>query len=168
MLLMINYKSSWTFSKENFTVWCSCSDSLGRKHMENPYGKHLKPVAKSKNCQCIMTVGCFSPTLANDLAVLEFVFPEITSSPSNTWALFFLQKNINKWQLNKLFFTNLITKTREVKVFSLLPDLACFCTEPCVTECPHCQQDPSVARPFEEKLERLWSQVTFHRISYSL
>lgn len=50
--------------------------------MENP--GHLKPVAESINHQCIMTVGGCSPTLANDLAVLEFAFPEITNGPSNT------------------------------------------------------------------------------------
>lgn len=30
-----------------------------------------------------MTVRGYSPTLANDLAALEFAFPEITSGPSN-------------------------------------------------------------------------------------
>lgn len=47
--------------------------------MENP--GHLKPVAESINYQCVMTVGGCSPTLANDLALLESVFPEITSGP---------------------------------------------------------------------------------------
>lgn len=50
--------------------------------MENP--GHLKPVAESINYQCVMTVGGCSPILANDLAVLEFVFPKITSGSSNT------------------------------------------------------------------------------------
>lgn len=50
--------------------------------MENP--GHLKPVAESINYQCIMTVGGCSPTLTNDLALLEFALPEITSSLSYT------------------------------------------------------------------------------------
>lgn len=53
-----------------------------KKHMENP--GHLKPVAESINYQWLMTVGGCSPTLANDLAALEFAFPEITSGPSST------------------------------------------------------------------------------------
>lgn len=81
MLCLENDKALLNFFKENLPSAAVLTPLEKKKHMENP--GHLKPVAESINYQWLMTVGGCSPTLANDLAALEFAFPEITSGPSN-------------------------------------------------------------------------------------